>query len=303
MANFDELFKEITGKYPYALAALALKTSEVKVGDRLNTEHLTVRVHHSDMTFHIELPDEDAILHIEAQTDDSRQRPMPLRMLAYSSVLSLEHKKNVYSTVLYFRPPAGQRDPGVYRYGTPERGGVEFTYNVIRVYELEGEALLDPEALGLLPFTALMKPPADLTAEAWIQRCVQTTRQASVDKQTRGTLLFALSLFGSLVHPLELFQNPITEALMQESPFYERVLQQGVEKGIAQGVEQGIAQGARQMSIESTLRILTGRFPGADISLVEPRLEAIEDLDRLRELTFNASIAKSFRAFREALEA
>ena len=152
MANFDELFKEITGRYPYALAALALKTSDVEVGDRLNTEHITVRMHHSDMTFHIRLPDEDAILPIEAQTDDSRHRPMPSRMLAYSSFLSLEHEKPVYSAVLYFRPPAGQQDPGVYRYGNREQGGVEFWYNVIRVYELEGEAFLNPEALGLLPF-------------------------------------------------------------------------------------------------------------------------------------------------------
>ena len=64
-----------------------------------------------------------------------------------------------------------------------------------------------------------------------------------------------------------------------------------------------IEQGAREMSIESTLRILTGRFPSTDVSLVESRLEAIEDLDRLRELNFNASIARSFHAFREELEA
>ena len=62
-------------------------------------------------------------------------------------------------------------------------------------------------------------------------------------------------------------------------------------------------EGARQMSIENTLTVLTGRFPGADVSLVKPRLEAIEDLTRLKELIFNASIAKSFRAFREELEA
>ena len=144
-----------------------------------------------------------------------------------------------------------------------------------------------------------MKPPADLTAEAWIQRCAQTTQQASVDKETRGTLLFALSLFGSLVHPLELFQNPIMEALMRESPFYEHVLQQGVE----QGVEQGIAQGARQMSIESILLILTERFPNADVSAVQPRLEGVADLNRLRQLNRNAVSTKSFRAFREELEA
>ena len=64
-----------------------------------------------------------------------------------------------------------------------------------------------------------------------------------------------------------------------------------------------IEQGARQMSIESTLTVLTGRFPGADVSLVKSRLEAIEDLTRLKELTLNASIVRSFRAFQEQLEA
>ena len=304
MANFDEVFKEITGKYPYALAALVLKTSEVKVGDSLNTEHITVRVHHSDMTFHIELPDEDAILHIEAQTDDSRQRPMPLRMLAYSSVLSLEHKKNVYSTVLYFRPPAGQRDPGVYRYGNREQGGVEFWYNVIRMYELEGEAFLDPEALGLLPFTALMKPPADLTAEAWIERCVQTTQQASVDKETRGTLLFALSLFGSLVHPLELFQNPITEAIMQESPFYEHVLQQGVEQGVEQGKAEGRLEGKAEGRLEgkaegrlegkreAVLRLLDSQFQNVP-EPIRQRITALNSISALDTLFDQAMTAKS----------
>ena len=296
MADFDEVFKHITGKFPDALAALALKTSEVEVGDRLNTEHITVRMHHSDMTFHIRLPDEEAILHIEAQTDDSRHRPMPLRMLAYSSFLALEHEKNVYSTVLYFRPPAGRRDPGVYRYGNRERGGVEFTYNVIRVYELEGEAFLDPEALGLLPFTALMKPPADLTAAAWIERCVQTTQQTSVDNQTRGTLLFALSLFGSLVHPLELFQNPITEALMQESPFYERVLQQGKAEGIEQGKAEGIAQGKAEGLLEgkrqAVLRLLHSQFQNVPESLLE-RITALESISALDTLFDQAMTAES----------
>ncbi|MCG9130098.1 hypothetical protein J5I95_00300 [Candidatus Poribacteria bacterium] len=120
---------------------------------------------------------------------------------------------------------------------------------------------------------------------------MRTTQQASVDQETRGTLLFALSLFGSLVHPLQLFQNPTTEAIMQASPFYEHVMQQGIE------------QGARQMSIESTLLILTERFPDADGNAVQPGLETIVDLNRLPELNRNALITRSFRAFREELEA
>ena len=231
MPYYDEIFKHVTAEFPHALAGLALKTSEIEVGKRLGTEHTTVRMHHSDMTFHIRLSDEEAILHIEAQTDDSRDKPMPLRMLAYSSFLALEHEKNVYSTVLYFRPSAGRRDPGFYRYGSEERGGGWFKYNVIRVYELEGESFLDPASVGLLPFTPLMKPPAGMSAETWIEKCIETTHAADVDQQTRGTLLFALSLFGSLAHPPEFFQDRILEEIMQESPFYQRVMQRGIEQG------------------------------------------------------------------------
>ena len=230
------------------------------------------------MTFHVRLPDEEAILHIEAQTDDPTHRPMPLRMLAYSSFLSLEHQKNVYSTVLYFRPPAGRRDPGIYEYGNLQRGGGWFKYNVIRVYDLEGEAFLDANAIGLLPFTALMKPPADTPAEAWVERCIQTTQQASVDKETRGTLLFALSLFGSLVHPPELFQNPISEAIMKESPFYESVVQRSIQ------------QGATSAKREAVLKLLEHRFGSVPQSIANhiAQLHHISHLDALFEKAMRA---------------
>lgn len=78
---------------------------------------------------------------------------------------------------------------------------------------------------------------------------------------------------------------------MQESPFYELVIQRGIE------------QGARQMSIESTLATLNQRFPDADVDALKPILETIDDLNRLRELNLNASIAESFNAFQEHLEA
>ena len=290
MPFYDEIFKYVTREFPYHLAVLALKTSKVVVGERLNTEHATIRMHHSDMTFHIHLPDEEAILHIEAQTDDSTHKPMHLRMLAYSSFLALEHEKNVYSTVLYFRPPAaGRRDPGFYRYGNAQRGGMWFQYNVIRIYELEGESFLDPEAVGLLPFTALMKPPVGMTPQAWVEKCIETTQTVDVDKEMRGTLLFALSLFGSLAHPPEFFQDPILEAIMQESPFYERVMQRGIE------------QGARQMSIENTLAVLKARFPNSDVNVLRQGLEAITHINQLKQINLNASLATSFQDFQETL--
>ena len=229
MEHYDELFKHLGENSPNKLAAAALKTEQVRVIDSLNTDQPTVKLHHSDLTFRVSLPDrgEEAILHIEAQTEESRDKPMPIRMLAYVSHLVHQHEMNVYSTVFYLRPPAGQNDPGHYTYGDEVIGGLRFTYNVIRVYELEGESYLDPVNIGLLPFTPLMRPPTGTTPKAWVERCIETTKAAPVDSRTRGTLLYALSVFGGLIHPSEFFQDSQLEAIMQESPVYEAVLQRG----------------------------------------------------------------------------
>ena len=64
-----------------------------------------------------------------------------------------------------------------------------------------------------------------------------------------------------------------------------------------------IQQGARQMSIENTLMILSRNFPGADVTAVKSRLEAIDDLNRLKQVTRNALSAETFQAFQEDLEA
>ena len=85
-----------------------------------------------------------------------------------------------------------------------------------------------------------------------------------------------------------------SEEIMQESPFYERVIQRGIE--------QGIERGARQTTIENTLAILTARFPHADVDALRLTLEAIADLDRLKQLNLTASLAPSFEAFQHGLE-
>lgn len=294
MPYYDEIVKYLMDRFPREFAALGLSTPDVEVLEKLTTEQPTIKMHHSDMTFKVRLPDEEAILHIEAQTDESRDKPMPLRTLAYAAFLVLQYELPVYSTVLYFRPPAGRDDTGYYAYGNEQRGGLSFKYTVIRVYELDGESFLNAAPVGLLPFTPLMKPPVGMTAETWIQKCVETTLSAPVDNTTQGTLLFALSLLGSLVHTSDIFQNSTLEAIMQESPFYERIIQRGIERGIEQG--------SRETTVENTLAILTARFSNADVNAVKLALEAITDLDRLKQLNVDASLAPSFDAFRHNLE-
>ena len=140
-------------------------------------------------------------------------------------------------------------------------------------------------------FTPLMRPPAGMTGEAWVKKCVETTLSARVDNQTRATLLFALSIFGSLAHSPELFQAFISEEIMQESPFYEVVMQRGIE------------QGARDTSIRNILAVLTARFPQRDPQPVQHALEAILDADQLTQLLQTAALTPTFEAFLQTLNA
>ena len=88
---------------------------------------------------------------------------------------------------------------------------------------------------------------------------------------------------------------------MQESPVYQSIIQRGKEQGITLGEARGITLGARQTRIESALDILSLRFPRADVNALKPQLEAIDDLDRLKQVNLEASIAKSLHDFQQSL--
>lgn len=292
MAQYDEIVKHLMDKFADEFATLAFDTPDVKVLETLDTEQQKIKVHRNDMTFKVLYHNETVLLHIEVQTRDSRDKPMSLRMLSYASELLLRHELPVYSVVLYLSPNAGQNDPGGYSYGNDDFG-LHYKYHVIRLADLDGTAFLDAASVGLLPFTPLMKPPIGMNTEEWLQKCVEKTINAPVDTQTRGTLLFALSTLGGLVHDPHLFQRLILEEMMQESPFYQLIRQQHIE--------QGIEQGARQMSIKNILSVLSKRFPYHDVKPVEHTLESILDIDRLAELHLTAIDTPSVEAFKQTL--
>ena len=298
MAQYDEIVKHLIDRYAYEFAMLSFGTPDVKVLETLDTEQQTVKVHRNDMTFKVQWQNETVLLHIEVQTEDSRDKPMPLRMLSYAGELLLRHELPVYSVVLYLNPNAGQTDPGGYHYGS-DAFGLRHGYQVIRLADLEGESFLDAASVGLLPFTPLMKPPEGMNTEAWLERCVEKTVAAPVDTQTRGTLLFALSTLGSLAHDLTFLQTLISEEIMQESPYYELVIKRGIEQGKAEGIEQG----ARENSINNILSVLTERFPLSNMQPVEQALESIEDLEQLTVLLRAAVRTASVETFLQGLDA
>ena len=106
-----------------------------------------------------------------------------------------------------------------------------------------------------------------------------------VDQRTQADLLYAISLFGSLVHNPELYERLILEELMQESKFYQRQ----VEKI------------ARETTIKHILTVLKTKFSTDVVNALTPVIQNISDLQRLEELHIAAAKVPDIETFTRML--
>ena len=82
--------------------------------------------------------------------------------------------------------------------------------------------------------------------------------------------------------------------MIEESSFYQMILEKGIEKGIEKGREQSL-----EVARRSVRRILAVRFPEIGDW---PKLESLTDIERLESLSEALLTAKDHDAARAALE-
>ena len=301
--TYDTVSKTLLHEYPEDLVAFGLGTSDVEVLEVVETEQPRVHSHQADSFIRVRVGGEDAIVHIEVQTREGRNPPMPYRMLGYIVRAVQDFQLPVYSHVIYLAPGAGRNDPGEYLQnisGYP----IHIGYKVIRLSELEGELFLESGAKGLLPFTPLMRPPAGVDAESWLDRCLEVADTASEGLTNRAEFITGLAIFSGLVYDEDVIVKALSflEGIdVQESTFARYLLRQGVERGVQQGREEGLQQGERASLIESILENLEFRFEGSDLQTVASQLAPIEDIDRLKQLRLAALQSPSFAAFQDII--
>ena len=277
--DYDNIGKKLWVDHAEDLSRFVLDADNVEVLADLGTEQQIIE-RETDIIKQIRINGHEAILHVELQLRDSTDKPMWARNAQYQGYLVGEHQIPVYSNVIYFHPNAGRNDPGGYTYS---RGDYEHTnrYKVIRLIEIDGQAILETQAPGLLPLTPLMKPPAGMDPERWSQECIEATRAAPVDQQTQADLLFALYLFGSIVYDPQVFKRRIPEELMRESKGYQLML--------------------RENTIEHIIALLEQQFHTETVRALTPMLQNIDDLERLKELHLTAARVPNIEAFTQEL--
>ena len=281
--DYDNIGKKIWADHAEDLSRFVLDADNVEVLADLGTEQQIIK-RETDIIKQIRINGHEAILHVELQLRDSTDTPMWARNAQYQGYLVGKYQMPVYSNVIYFHPRAGRNDPGGYTYSW---GDYEHTnrYKVIRLIEIDGQAVLEMQAPGILPLTPLMKPPARMDLERWVQECVDITMAVPVDQETQADLLYATSLFGCIVHNSELYERLIPEELMRESKFYQRQMERA----------------ARETTIENTLALLKRRFHTEEVSALTPALQNINDLERLQQLLVAVPEMSSLEAFAQML--
>lgn len=285
---YDNVSKHIIQQNPEDWIRFALGIPEAKVIEVLDTEQPTVRGHRADSFIHVDILGKEAIMHFEFQTQDSTQVRMPFRIAGYVGRGIETFQKPVYSHVIYLRPTAGRNDPGHY---VQDMQGYEITikYKVLRLQEIDGQAILDAKLKGVIPFAPLMKPPEATDTSEWLRECIRVADTLTLGEPDKPDYLASMAILSGLILDHQTIGEIISEEIMQESSviqhFTERAIQQGERKGV----------------LESLILILESRFETAEIQTLKPTLESITTLETLKDLRNQALQVSNLETFKGIL--
>ena len=305
--RYDIAAKHAAREFPNDMLNLILGTADFEIIEHLDIELPALEVRRMDSLTKIRLKGKPTLIHREYQLQDSYPVSIERRIAGYRAQCYQQTEMPILSYVIYFRPPAGRRDPGGF-FQNVDRPGQRFIseYEVIRLYELDGGPLLAARQPGLIPFLPLMQPPAGVDSVTWLRQCVETTRQLPLDTANIDNLLMSLGIFGNLAYDQETIYAIISEEDMRHSSIFQRLmeqpleearkeaLQEGIQQGIQKGMQEGRALGTRETTLDNLLDVLDVRFHEQNVAIYTPIFEAITDAQLLRQLHHAALRAQTF---------
>jgi hypothetical protein len=223
----------------------------------------------------------EELVHIEFQSSAAAWKHADL--LAYHALLFRRHRVPVHTVILLLRQEAAHANlDGAIRYAPrPGRGSMDFSYEVVRLWERPADELLAGD-LGVTPLALLGRLPAELSLEdglaAVAGRVVERLTSEAPPGRVEKLLTDAFLLTGLRVErdvARRIFRGV---QAMHESDTYLAILEEGEEKGIRAVI---LLQGE-------------DRFGPPDES-VKTSLNGITDLNRLKRMARQAPKAASWQ--------
>jgi predicted transposase YdaD len=165
----------------------------------------------------------------------------PVRIHAYSALGRAQFGLSVYSTLVNILPPS----TGV----TPEDRFDEVClgqhahqdFQVLNLWEVDAELAFREHLQPLLPFVPVLRGGGE---EQVVRRALREMREGSrlVDFEPLLAFFATFVLDSELVR--EIMRWDMT--VLRESPWYNELIQEGLEKGMRRGIREGMQQGIRE---------------------------------------------------------
>jgi hypothetical protein len=208
-------------------------------------------------------------------------------LLVYHALLFAHYHVPVHTVIILLRSEAAHANlNGIIRYAPrPGRGSMEFSYEVVRLWERPADELLGAD-VGVVPLAMLGRLPEGLSLEdglaAVAQRVVERLTTEAPPERMKKLLTEALLLTGLRLRrdlAVKVFRGV---RVMQESDTYLMILEEGEEKGIR----------------ESILAVGEEKFGPPD-ETVKSNLKLITELNRLKRMVRRAVKAASWHEILE----
>jgi hypothetical protein len=276
--TFDTTLKDMARDNPRAFLAAFDQPTTVPV-KLLNVDLSTV-TRAADLILGLGEPLVE-IIHLDFQSSAVAWKHADL--MVYNALLFAHYHVPVHTIVLLLRPQAAHANmDGRIAYAPrPGRGSMNFTYEVVPLWERPAEELLAAD-VGVVPLAILGRLPAELPLEDGLasvaQRIVERVQQEASPERVKKLLTDTFLLSGLRVRrnvAARIFRGV---RAMHESDTYLAILDEGAEKAFRKVI---LLQGE-------------DRFGPPDES-VKTQLQLITDLDRLERMARRTPKAASWQ--------
>jgi predicted transposase YdaD len=216
------------------------------------------------------------LVHLEAQTH--YRTDVPDRLCRYGVSLALKYGLPIETVLVMLvesNTPAEVQETHRMEFGSVS---IASKYRVVKLWELDGEAVFAVGRQRLLPWVILMRSSSALLRR--VARAIVELRNIELAAQFRvlGGLRYDKDDIADLLGRAGFM---LSEEIIKESSFYRDILAEGLEKGVEKGLAEGRAVEARR----SVVQVVAIQFPDVEISgqhLAGLSLEELETLhDRL----------------------
>ncbi|HIK11932.1 MAG TPA: Rpn family recombination-promoting nuclease/putative transposase [Oscillatoriaceae cyanobacterium M33_DOE_052] len=206
---------------------------------------------------------------------------LPRRIRAYAGLAEEKYQLPVYPVLVNILQSSSANIPQSY---FSEFAGLQARqdYRVINLWEVNAEIVFERSLTALLPFVPVLKGGG---AESTVQQALRLLR----DDEKLSDLETLLAFFATFVLESSVVQQIMRwdMAVLQQSPWYQEILNQGIQQGREEGREEGlisaIALGLELKFGETALSLMPAVSQIKNVARLTALKDAIKTVNSLAE--------------------